>query len=72
MFRNMEVIAMSCKPDLEWRKREISALVDDIRRHEQTFAAAGLNVVDEFDRMEAMDILNRIERKMLSKIPTIG
>jgi hypothetical protein len=56
--------------NLDWQKREISALADDVVRIERELAAHGINAVDEFDRMEAMDIINRIERKILANMPT--
>lgn len=54
---------MSSSSDLEIRKREISALVDEVTYLEHDLASRGINAVDEEDRMEAMDIIRRIERK---------
>jgi hypothetical protein len=59
---------MSCSPDLELRKREISALASDVGRIEQDLRARGIDATDEFDRMEAMDIINRIERRLLANM----
>lgn len=55
--------------DLEVRKREISALVDDINRIVRELAAKGITDIDTEDRMEALDIINRIERRMLANMP---
>ena len=57
---------MSCNSDLEWQKREIAALVDDINAIERSLALPKLDGFDDFDRLEALDIVNRIERKLLA------
>lgn len=57
------------QPDLEARKREISILVDEINEIEKRFVLPEIDGVYDYDRLDAMDILNRIERKMLSKMP---
>jgi hypothetical protein len=59
--------------DLDVRKREISALVDEINDRERTLSlppeAEGF---EDFDRMEAMDIINRIERRILANVKQDG
>lgn len=55
--------------DLEVRKREISALVDGVIALERALRAKGIDAVDPEDRMEAFDIINRIERRMLANMP---
>ena len=55
--------------DLDVRKREILALVDGVNSLERDLAAHGIDATDEFDRMEAMDIINRIERRILANMP---
>lgn len=55
--------------DLEVRKREISALVDGVIALERDLRAKGIDAVDEEDRMEAFDIIGRIERRMLANMP---
>lgn len=62
---------MSCNSDLEVRKREISALVDGVVGLELSLRAQGCDATDDEDRMEAMDIINRIERRMLAKMPAV-
>lgn len=57
--------------DLEVRKREISALVDGVITLERALRAKGIDAVDEEDRMEAFDIINRIERRMLANMPDV-
>jgi hypothetical protein len=52
--------------DLETRKREITVIVNDICQMQHALKVQELGGLCEFDRMEAMDILNRIERRMLS------
>jgi hypothetical protein len=59
---------MSSNPDLEVRKREIDALVDGVVALERSLRAQGIDAVDDEDRMEAFDIIARIERKMLAKM----
>jgi hypothetical protein len=53
-------------PDLEVRKREISALVDGVNDLERGLPQ--IEGLEDFDRMEALDIVNRIERKMLAQL----
>lgn len=60
---------MSSNTDLAVRRREISALVDGITDIERDLAGKGINAVDDEDRMEMMDIIRRIERKMLQNMP---
>jgi signal-transduction protein with cAMP-binding, CBS, and nucleotidyltransferase domain len=55
--------------NLDVRKREISALVDGVNTLELDLARHGIDATDEFDRMEAMDIINRIERRLLANMP---
>lgn len=55
--------------DLEVRKREISALADGVTTLERGLRAKGIDASDEFERMEAMDIINRIERWMAAQQP---
>lgn len=55
--------------DLEVRKREISALVDGVIALEKALLAKGIDARDPYDRMEAFDIINRIERRMLQNMP---
>ncbi|WGR74324.1 MULTISPECIES: hypothetical protein [unclassified Bradyrhizobium] len=50
--------------DLEAKKREISVLVDEINAKERALKLPVIEGLDDYDRMEAMDILNRIERRM--------
>jgi hypothetical protein len=59
---------MSSSSDLEWQKREISALVDDVNAIERSLALPKLEGFDDFDRLEALDIVNRIGRKMLARV----
>ena len=54
--------------DLDVRKREILAMVDGVNSLERDLAAQGIDATDEFDRMEAMDIINRIERRILANM----
>lgn len=56
-------------PNLDVRKREISALVDGVTTLERDLRAQDIDATDEFDRMEAMDIINRIERRLLAAQP---
>jgi hypothetical protein len=60
---------MSSNPDLEVRKREISTLVDNVIALEKALLAKGIDARDEFDRLEAIDIINRIERRILANMP---
>ncbi|HEY1980729.1 MAG TPA: hypothetical protein VGH13_11630 [Xanthobacteraceae bacterium] len=49
----------------------IAATIADINLAEAEFAKAhGIILVDLDDRAEAMDILNRIERRMLANMPS--
>lgn len=56
--------------DLEVRKREISALADGVTSLERALRAKGIDAVDDEDRMEAFDIIARIERRLLANMPT--
>jgi hypothetical protein len=51
-------------------RRSIGATVSDIQAAEAAFAARGVDVSDYEDRAEAMDILNRIERRMMANMAT--
>lgn len=59
---------MSSSSDLEVRKREISALVDEINALERSLALPEIEGLYDTDRMEALDIINRIERRMLANM----
>lgn len=56
--------------DLDVTRREITALAIDINRLRDELAAKGITDIDTEDRMEALDIINRIERRMLANMPT--
>lgn len=56
--------------EIDVRKREISALVDGVTSLERGLRAKGIDAVDDEDRMEALDIINRIERRMLANMPS--
>lgn len=56
--------------DLDCRRKEITALAIDINRLRDELAAKGITDIDTEDRMEALDIINRIERRMLANMPT--
>ena len=60
---------MSSNTEMDVRRREVSALADGVTALEFDLAAKGINAVDEDDRFEVMDILNRIERRMLQNMP---
>lgn len=60
---------MSNNSDLEVRKREISAMVDDVKAIEDHFRANGVDIADEDGWMQLRDIVNRIERKLLANMP---
>ncbi len=53
----------------EKKKAEILAMVDDVNRLRGELAKKGIVGIDDEDRMEAMDIINRIERRMLANMP---
>lgn len=55
--------------DLDVRKREISALVDGVIELEQALLAKGIDARDYEDRAEALDIIRRIERRLMAKAP---
>jgi hypothetical protein len=55
---------------LDVRKAEISALVDGVVSLERDLHAKGIDASDPFDRMEAMDTIGRIERRMAAQQPT--
>lgn len=57
---------MSCNSDLDIRRREISALVDDVVLAEQQASLPAVEGLYDDDLSEAMDILNRIERRILA------
>lgn len=58
---------MLSSSDLETRKKEITVLVNEVNVLRAELAAKGITEIDDEDRMEAMDILNRIERRMMSR-----
>jgi hypothetical protein len=60
---------MSSNFDLDVRKREITVLVESVCELEISLLRKGMNAIDEDDRFEAMDIINRIERKMMANMP---
>lgn len=51
---------------LDVRKREISALVDAVNDLERCLPQ--IDGLEDFDRLEALDIVNRIERRMLAQM----
>jgi hypothetical protein len=53
----------------ETRRREIAVLASDVKWLRQELAAKGIVGIDDEDRMEASDILNRIERRILANLP---
>jgi hypothetical protein len=55
--------------DLEVRKREISALVDEVNAIERALQLPNVEGIYDDDLQQAMNILNRIERKMLANMP---
>lgn len=57
---------MSCSSDLDARRREISALVDGVVGAERQSTLPQVEGLYDDDRSEAMDILNRIERRILA------
>ncbi len=59
---------MSCNSDLDVRRREISALVDGVNALERDLALPVIDAVDD-DRFEALDIINRIERRLMANMP---
>lgn len=61
---------MPSNSDLDVRRREISALVDGVVELEQALLAKGIDAGDPEDRAEAMDIINRIERRILANMPS--
>lgn len=61
---------MPSSSDLETRKKEIALLVNDVNVMSHELTLKGITEIDDEDRMDAMDILNRIERRMLAKMPT--
>lgn len=54
------------RTDLDVRKAEILVLAEGVTALERDLRAQGIDASDEFDRMEAMDIINRIERRLLA------
>lgn len=65
----MGAIQMPSNSDLEVRKREISALVEGVNDAERRLALPEIEGFEDYDRLEAMDIINRIERRMMAKMP---
>jgi hypothetical protein len=57
---------MSCNSDLDVRRREISALVDGVVMAEQQATLPAVEGLYDDDKSEAMDILNRIERRIMA------
>lgn len=53
----------------ETRRKEINVLVRDVNVLNRELAAKGITQIDDEDRMEAMNIINRIERRMLANMP---
>lgn len=58
---------MSSSFDGERVRREISILVDEVNAGERLLALPEIDGLYDTDRLEALDIINRIERRMLSK-----
>lgn len=54
----------------EASRTAVLTTITEIRAAEAAFAARGIDVSDYEERAEALDILNRIERRMLSNMPT--
>jgi ribulose 1,5-bisphosphate carboxylase large subunit-like protein len=50
-------------------KREITVLANEVNVLIYELASQGLTHLDDDDRMQAMDILNRIERRKLANMP---
>ena len=59
---------MSCNSDAA--RASILATVTEIRAAEAALADRGIDVADYEDRAEALDILNRIERRILANMST--
>lgn len=55
---------MSCNSDLDVRRREISALVDGAVAAERQSTLPQVEGLYDDDMSEAMDIINRIERRI--------
>jgi len=52
--------------NFEMKKREILIIVEEINRLERNFALPEIDGLYDDDRLEAMAILNRLERKILA------
>lgn len=52
------------------QKLEISVMVDEVNAAERALQLPEIEGLQDYDRLEAMDILNRIERRMLANMPT--
>lgn len=48
-------------------KRQITATIDEINAAERSLPV--IDGFEDYDRMEALDIINRIERKILANMP---
>lgn len=55
--------------DLEVRRRELSVLVDELNEAERECVLPVIEGLDDYERMEIMDILKRIERQVLANMP---
>lgn len=61
---------MAMDSDLETRKREISALVAGVKDIEQRLQMPPQGEdFEDYDRFEALDIINRIERRLMTNMP---
>lgn len=49
-------------------KREISVVVDEVNAAERALQLPEIEGLEDYDRNEAMDILNRIERRMVASM----
>lgn len=52
----------------ETKRAEISAIVKDIRETSKHFARLGVDVSDPFESGEAIQIIKRIERRILENM----
>lgn len=50
-------------------KRRIDVLVDEVNAAEHAHPLPQIEGLDDYDRLEALDIINRIERRMLANMP---
>jgi hypothetical protein len=55
------------KPDLEWRKWQIGMLLDEIEKTEAAIALPELEEFQDYDREEALEIIERIEAAILAR-----